>query len=83
MGGTDKGLQDVCLVEKWERLVGWVLAPSTGRLSREGCSLEGAALSRGRLTKFYFFSSSVRDTFFETRYLSYSIFNILYIPIRL
>ena len=31
-------------------MVGWVLAPSTGRLPREGGSLEGAAPSRGRIT---------------------------------
>ena len=31
-------------------LVGWVLAPSTGRLPREGGSLEGPAPSRGRTT---------------------------------
>ena len=34
----------------WKGLVGWVLAPSTGRLPREGGSLEGAAPSRGRTT---------------------------------
>ena len=32
-------------------MVGWVLAPSTGRLPREGGSLEWAAPSRGRTYK--------------------------------
>ena len=34
-----------CLFGRGERLVGWMLAPSTGRLPREGGSLEGAAFS--------------------------------------
>ena len=50
--GTDKGLQGVCLVGGGEGLVGRVLAPSTGRLPREGGSFEGAAPSRGRTTPY-------------------------------
>ena len=38
------------MVGRMGGLVGWVLAPSTGRLPREGGSLEGAAPSRGRTT---------------------------------
>ena len=34
----------------WEGLVGWLLAPSTRRLPREGGSLERAAPSRGCVT---------------------------------
>ena len=50
-GGSEEKVSKVFLgLGGWERLIGLVLAPSTGRLPREGGSLEDAAPPRGRAT---------------------------------
>ena len=51
IGGLEKKVSKVFVrLGGLARLVGWLLAPSTGRLPREGGSLEWTAPSRGRTT---------------------------------